>query len=469
MRTIRNIVLLLMAALLLSLPLSAQTVEGIAQRLDQLERQNANLLEQISLLRRELDELKRPGSAGAIDSGAPVETRIEALEEKVETQAGLVTEQSQVKVEGSQRFPIRLTGMVLFNAFRNTAHSMRLQGPQQYPRYAEIARGPSIAGASVRQTVIGMEFQSPYAVFGGSFQGKILFDLNPGGDTIQNITVAQGRLRLAYIEGRWKTRGILVGHDKPIFNPREPNSLAQVSLSPLAAAGNPYQWMPQASFVQRLKLGAGQEFSAQIGVGQVTEDTFRVPAQFVSSVEVKRPGLEGHFQLSHRIDEQRRVEIATGFHTSTSHVLGASVPSRIQTLDWFWNPLRRIEFAGALFTGKNLASFGGVAFRQSFTFLTPRPGQVLVIPVRTRGGWAQLTFLATSRLSFNLQSGLDDPNNRDLPSSGISRNRAYVANMFYRLAPNVVTGAEVAQMRTRYIAGQHPMNNHYDLYLAYMF
>ena len=283
------------------------------------------------------------------------------------------------------------------------------------------------------------------------------------------ISAAQGRLRLAYIEGQWKTRSVLVGQDKPVFAPREPNSLAQVAVAPLTAAGNFYSWQPQMSFEQRLRLGAGQEFRANIGVAQVTEDVFRVPAQFVSTVERRRPGLEGHFQFDHQIDEHHRLEIATGFHTSTSHVLGASVPSRILTMDWFWNPLRRIEFTGEMFSGKNLAAFGAVAFRQSFTFLTPRPGQVSVIPVRSRGGWAQLTFLVTSRLSFNLQSGMDDPNNRDLPSSGIARNTAYVGNMFYRLAPNVITGAEVARMRTRYMAGQRPINNHYDLYLAYMF
>ena len=118
---------------------------------------------------------------------------------------------------------------------------------------------------------------------------------------------------------------------------------------------------------------------------------------------------------------------------------------------------------------QNLSAFGGGALRQSFAFLTVRPGQVSVIPVRSRGGWGQLTFIATSRLSFNLQTGVDDPNNRDLPATGLARNTAYVANTFYRLAPNVVTGVEVAHMRTLYMAGPRPAANHYDLYFAYMF
>jgi len=334
---------------------------------------------------------------------------------------------------------------------------------------AQPARNPSEAGASLRQTTIGLEFQSPYAVLGGAFKGRVLFDVFPGYDPQALATNPQGRLRLAYIEGEWKTRSIIVGQDKPIFNPREPNSLAQVGFSPLSAAGNLYLWLPQMNFEQRLRLGAREDIRANIGVVQIAEDTTRVPAQFVSQIEKKRPALEGRFQFGHRIDEQHRVEIAAGFHTSSSHVLGSAVPSRVVSVDWFWNPLRRIELTGAVFAGENLASFGGAALRQSFTFRTPRPGQVAVIPVRSRGGWAQVTFVATSRLSFNLQNGVDDPTNRDLSSSGIARNSTYVGNTFYRLAPNVVAGVEVSRVRTLYMAGQHPINNHYDLYLAYMF
>jgi hypothetical protein len=45
----------------------------------------------------------------------------------------------------------------------------------------------------------------------------------------------------------------------------------------------------------------------------------------------------------------------------------------------------------------------------------------------------------------------------------------YGANLFYRLAPNVLLGAEVSQARTTYIDSKLRLNNHYDLALAYLF
>jgi hypothetical protein len=98
-----------------------------------------------------------------------------------------------------------------------------------------------------------------------------------------------------------------------------------------------------------------------------------------------------------------------------------------------------------------------------------REGAFQVVPVRTKGGWAQWTFIATPRLSFNLYGGQDDPNNRDLAPGGGARNQAFAANVFYRLAPNVVLGGEVSRVRTRYLGGQRPINNHYDLAVAYLF
>ena len=479
LRTIRRLALTVLSFAAISGIATAQTssatlapgeIDALRGRLELLERQNAEFQQQLRLLRQELDHRTPPAApsdpAGAPESPSP-EARLEVLEEKVELHAGRLIEHERVKMEGSNRTPVRLSGMLLFNAFANTQHS----NGQDKPRVAQIASSPIGAGANLRQSVIGLEFQSPNAILGGQFRGGVFVDFFQGQDTAPNAAGIGLRLRTAWIEGQWKTRGFLVGQETPIFTPREPNSLARFGFTPLAASGNLYHWQPQIRLEQRLKVGSRQDLRARIGVVQTNEDTNSavrgIPTQYAALFSRRRPGIEGHLQLTHRFDDFRRFEIASGFHRSTTHIAGVSVPTDVFSIDWFYNPHRRIELTGTLFRGQNLVKFAGVV--QGFTFLDTRPGLLRIIPVRSRGGWAQITWLATSRLSFNLYSGEDDPNNRDLLTTGVARNFTYAGNVHYRVAPNVVVGMEFSQARTRYMSGQHPQINHYDLAVAYLF
>lgn len=444
---------------------NAMTVEALAHRLEIIEQQNADLQEQLQSLRREVETLKR----GA--EGPSTAARIDKLEEQVDVQAGRLGEQDQVKVEGSQRTPIRLTGMILFNMFRNTRHRGNLL---DYPAIAGVNAMPPTGGATLRQSVIGLDFQTPEAVLGGQVRGSILLDLytaavDQSDRALQVNPSTVTRLRTGWIEARWGNRAILVGQDKVIFSQREPNSLARVWVSPLSGQGNLYGWRPQVRFEQTLQVTERQQVRGQIAVAQTIEDWPRIQQAFLSTLEAKRPALEGHVQFSHRLDEARRLEIGSGFHRSSTHVAGTSVPSRVYSLDGFFNPVSRLELTGFVFTGKNVAKSSARAV-YGFSILTPAPGVIRAIPIRARGGWGQVTFLATRRLTFNVAAGVENPDDRDLlPEMMISKNQAYLVNGFYRLAPNVVFGVEVSQTLTRYKTGQRPRFNHYDLHLAYLF
>ena len=481
-----NLARLLMTGFVLMGPVSARAqndsaMNAVVQRFerlerqnadlrDQLERQNAELREEVRLIRQELASFKQAGADGTAstsDGALSTAARIDALEEKVELNAGRLSEQDQVKVESSQRAPLRVTGMALFDMYANGRHG----GTNDYSGVAQVNRGPINSGASLRGSVIGLAFDSPKAVLGGQVQGSVLLDLFGGtnfGSSTLNLFL-QPRLRIASVEGRWGTRSILLGQDKVIFSPREPDSLAAHAISPLAGAGNLYGWRPQIRFEQTVGLGANQEVRAQIGVVETFEDWPLIQPEFASTLEVRRPALEGHFQFSHRFDDDRRFEIGPGFHWSTSHVASTSIPATLFSVDGFVKPVRWLELTGFAYTGKNVGTMTGGRMFYGFTILRPRPGEIQAIPVRQRGGWAQATFLATPRLSFNVQTGLQDPDDDDLLDTAVSRNAAYLANAYYRIAPNVIGGFELSQVRTRYKAGQRPQNNHFDLYLAYMF
>jgi len=434
--------------------LAAQTVSPdprqndlaqIIQRLDRLEQQNRALAEEIRQLRQELAEAR-----GQPPQAAP------PLDEKVAVDESRVEELAQSKVEASQRFPIRVTGMALFNGFLNSKGS----GGQQYPTYAwpgSLASG----GGSFYQTTLGLEYSGPQSFLGGKVLGSVYMDFAGGSNSPLDLGF---RLRTGEIEIDWANRSIMAGLESPIFAPRKPASLAQVEFAPLTAAGNLWFWIPQVRFEQKIRFTDQTGVRAQFGAVQTSEIT--PYQQSTETPEAARPGIEGRFEFYHSFLEgaqgSPRIEIAPGFHTSITHVAGYSVPSNLFSLDWFTNPWSKLEFTGAFFSGQNVAPVGGL---EGFTILPTGAA----IPVHSQGGWGQLTVLATPRLSFHIFSGLEKGRTADLAAYALGRNWLYGGNFFYRLAPNVLLGTEISQVRTSYIDSRFRLNNHYDLALAYLF
>jgi hypothetical protein len=454
---IRPIRLLIPALLLFFARLQAQVspeLTGILERLDRLEQQNRELMEEIRALRTELASARNQTVAVSAQSEQQAAPSAQ-LEQQVEVQGQRQEEQAQAKVEASQRFPIRLTGMALFNAFENSHQS----GGVDYPTVASEP-GPGHAGATVHQTILGLDFRGPETLWGGRVHGSVYMDFFSGSAPLTQTM----RLRTASIEVDWATRSVLVGFEKPIFNPREPSSLAQVGVSPLTSAGNLWLWMPQARVEQDFSFGSQSGLRAVLGVVQTHEVGAYPGSPPVATLEASRPGLEGRYEFFHKFDEDRRLEIAPGFHISTTHAGGFSIPSQVFSTDWFFNPVRRLEFSGAYYRGQNVAMLGTGAIRQGF-YLMYNSAEA----VQSQGGWGQLTIHTLRRLDFHLFSGQQDDRAADLITGGIRKNLLFGGNLYYRLAPNVLLGWETTQVRTVYLGQGTRINNHYDLALAYLF
>ena len=275
------------------------------------------------------------------------------------------------------------------------------------------------------------------------------------------------RIRTATLGLDWDTRSVTAGLDKPLFAVRDPASLAQVGVSPLTGAGNLWLWIPQVRFEQRVKLGPSAGFRAQVAAVQTREIGTAVTAPgdaYNPDVGPTRPGIEGRFELFAG-GEERRIEIAPGFHRSVSHVGPVSVPSNVISVDWLMRPLAAFDLSGIFFAGQNVSHLGTGGIRQGFVI--SEYGDIRA--VRARGGWAQAAWRPVQRLTVRGFGGIHDDRNSDLFTGAIGRNLAWGANLEYRLAPNVLAGLEAAQVRTKYLGGSTARNNHYDLALAYLF
>ncbi len=284
-----------------------------------------------------------------------------------------IEEQAQTKVEASEKFPISLTGMALFNVVSQLAAGRRRRishsgsadlRPRDRGRYLAADRDwPRITTARRRFSA-------------ERFTARSIWTSSPAAST-STLPFACAR---EAINLDWKTRSIMVGIDKPIFNPREPSSLAQVGISPLTGAGNLWLWIPQARVEQDFAFNGSTGLRARTGVVETHEASPYNTSATSVTVAAARPGIEGRYEFYHKFDEDRRIEIATGFHASTTHAGGFSIPSRVLSFDWLFKPDKRVELTGVFFTGQNVANLGTGAIndgyaiyrRDAFAIAAPR-------------------------------------------------------------------------------------------------
>jgi hypothetical protein len=156
---------LCLLALLMPRPATPQTspdMQKILERLDKLEGENQKLLDEIRALRGELKSARSPQQPE--NTAAP--SAISA-DERLDVQESRTAELEQSKVAASQRFPISLTGMLLFNAFTNGRNG----GGAEYPVTAGQSPSAVTDGAGVRQTILGLKFNGPDLPGGGKASG----------------------------------------------------------------------------------------------------------------------------------------------------------------------------------------------------------------------------------------------------------------------------------------------------------
>ena len=455
---------LLFFPVVLSAQQQKSDVDRILERLDRLELENRNLAAEVHALRSELAAAHTkptPAAGSPPAEHTPVEatdgSAAPPLEEQVAVQRQRVAELAQIKVESSQRLPISLTGMVLFNSFLNGIDS----GGQEYPTAAAATAGHAAVGATLSQSIVGFTYQGPQILGGAQVNANLMMDL--WGGTPSSSLNHLIRMRTATISLNWKTRSLTFGQDKPIVSPRDPDSLAQVAFSPLAGAGNLWLWQPQVKFEQRFTFGDDMGLRAQVGVYQTGEPAGNAGTEYVSTLSPSRPAEEGRFEFWRTFGGSGRLEIAPGFHASDTHVAGTSVPSRLFTIDWLIQPISKVRVTGMFFQGQNPAGLGGL--RQGYTIFSSHNVQA----VNAAGGWAQALFQATSRLAFHVYAGQESDRGANLLTGSIARNFLYAGNAVYRLGSNVLVGFEASQVRTRYLGLGNRVNNHYDLSLAYLF
>ena len=187
--------------------------------------ESAALRREIQSLREELQQVRNDdtasrsgGSAGP--SGKPDDRRADLAEEQ-RLIAAKVDEHEQTKVASGSRYRVRLSGMVLLNAFHTRGAVDNIDLPLTARPIAPGESGGSSA-ATVRQSLLSLEVFGPQ--WGGAkTSGELKFDFFGGFPaTTEGVTSGLVRLRTATLRLEWENTSIVAGQDTPFFSPRSP-------------------------------------------------------------------------------------------------------------------------------------------------------------------------------------------------------------------------------------------------------
>ncbi|MBI2073828.1 MAG: hypothetical protein HYT81_12510 [Gemmatimonadetes bacterium] len=371
--------------------------------------------------------------------------RLERAERLLQLLREQVNQQAAARVEPRSGNHVELSGLVLVNGFFNNARVNNSDVPQiVLPPDATVNLPASHGGATARQSQVALTATVPEFA-GGAFHGELDLDFfggqqpSPGGRTWPLV-----RLRRVRAEIEWPHGWVMFGQEAPPIAEINPSSLAQIGLVGFARSGNLWLWLPQvragAEVGSTVKIGVeGSALAPTAGDPQGVGLLFTQPDRAERS---RRPHLEGRLRI--RWDEpESSGEISLGGHYGwLAKGVDTLVVSRAVVASARFTATQYLELQGEVFTGQALAGLGGGGIGQNLG-----PG---IVPVRSRGGWAQLNLRPHPAIEVGGGYGLDDPDDADLdPATALLRNLSWEGHVQWRPAP-LVLGVEFRRIETTY-------------------
>lgn len=487
---------------------SAQTAspQNLAQRIQQLTDAMARTQAQLEKSQRELDqmrlqlgELKRQmAQSGATGASTPAATapqapsassqdtsqsmaaEIEKLRENQAIDKSEIATQEQAKVESSSKYPVKVTGLLLMNGFANTS-------AVDAPATPSVAvPGPGNGGASLRQTILGLDAYGPH-LFGAHSFADLRVDFYGNQTANTSATSYSGyystnfplvRLRTAHVGLYWDRTQVSFALDHPIVSPDAPTSLTATAVPPLAWSGNLWTWNPQAVIRQDLGRSgsAGVELQAAlIDVG----DAPLTPAAASSSTataispssaeQSSKPGVEAHISYVSAGSAGERSHFGVGgYFAPHKSSQGTSFDSWAGTADMHFPLPAHLQLSGTFYRGAALGGLGGGAFKDFAYQSNPYTGSYYILPLDDVGGWAQLKEKFSERLEFNAAYGLDEVFAGQLrpyyvpggsPIENLARNRTYTGNVIYSPSAYLLFSLEYRRLESAPVVGTSVKGN----------
>lgn len=430
-------------------------------------------------------------STAKTDSAA-LQTAIHELRERQEMAETQIATHEQSKVESESKYPVKVTGLVLMNGFVNT----RAVDSVATPSVALAGSGSS--GATVRQTIIGVDARGPHVLGAQSYA-----DLRVDFDGLPSNTIAVGnysgyysaaasllRLRTAHAGLQWQRSNLVFSLDRSILSPDSPTSLTAVAIPSLAWSGNLWTWNPQVVATYNFDLSSTRRIALQGALTDIGDAPLAPPAFASLSVlappstaeQSRWPGLEARVALLGVPASPSRAGDHLGvgglFEPHESAFLSRRFDSWAVTLDAGRSMPKGLELDGNFYRGQGLGGLGAGAYKD-IVFKPDLDGTGYYSQVLDDvGGWAQMKERFSQRLQLNAAFGIDNVFAGELrgyyfPSGTIyqnlAKNRTYTGNVIFNPTAYLMFSVEYRHLASTPVVGSTATSDVIGLAAGYRF
>lgn len=468
-------------------PDTAETAKGIADlekhidamsaRIDGLRQEVVDSRNEMRAMRAEIVELHRELGEKRDDETetavSALRTNVEQLRETSDVLQAEVRQHDQTKVESASKFPVRISGSVLFTSTTDSGTADNIDLPViALPPQPNAPEGS--VSATARQTILGLDASGPH--FGNARSSAALSVDFFGGIPYGYTTTAAGllRLRTAHATLAWPDRALTVAFDRPILSPRQPTSWITMGEPALAWSGNLWTWAPQFEFSQDLSHGWSGKLALidPAAPGVFRAGGVRAPDPAEKS---RQPGYEAHLGNVISVGRGSIAWGAGGYYSRQSYSYDRHADAWAGTADWSIVPASRLELSGEFYRGRGIGGLGGGAFKDYVPYdnYTQRRG------LDDEGGWAQAKWRFSPVAEANLAVGEDDAFAGELRSSdyaggqdiyeSLARNLTAYGNFVYRPRTYLLFSAEYRQIRSWSITGSANDNRIFGVAAGYLF
>jgi hypothetical protein len=476
-------------------PAASETTEQKVQRLtaavahaqaqmDAYQKQLQDMQKELLSLQSELAAKKgavaapvappQNAAAPALPSTSASAATFEDIRERQALQESQIATHEQTKLETESKYPLKVSGLLLFNSYVNT----RQVDVSADPTYALPGAGST--GFSVRQTVLGLDARGPH-LFGATSHADARVDFFASGSQPSYAASGLLRLRTAHAGLKWQNTEAFVQQDRSFLAPYTPSSLVAVAQPEFAWSGNLWSWNPQIGLSRQLGSAGSRRWIIQAGLIDVADPQWpggTPNTSTISRAERSRwPGTEARIAFgSGDLDTGLAIGVS-GYFSPHRTGGGSRFDAWAGALDLRLPMTRHLSLIANAYRGAGLGGLGGGGY---VDYVHAYAGPVEIArALDDVGGWAQLQSKIGERLEFNGGYGIDNPFAGQIHAStaipeyavypGLVRNKSALGNVIYSPSKYLLFSLEYRRLWTNYASSSPSFSDVIGIGAGYRF